>query len=96
LRYGTIPIVRATGGLVDTVEPWHGTNTSAATGFSFHHADPKALAQALLLARMAFRDRALWLEIQRNGMARDFSWNASAAAYDRMYAELLEEARTGR
>ncbi|HEY0787217.1 MAG TPA: glycogen synthase GlgA [Thermoanaerobaculia bacterium] len=96
LRYGTIPIVRATGGLVDTVEPWHGTNTSAATGFSFHHADPKALAQALLLARMAFRDRALWLEIQRNGMARDFSWNHSALEYDRLYHDLLAEAHAGR
>ncbi len=96
LRYGTIPIVRATGGLVDTVEPWRGTNPDTATGFSFHHADAKALAQALLLARMAFRDRPLWLTLQRNGMARDFSWNHSALEYDRLYAGLVEEARAGR
>ncbi len=96
LRYGTIPIVRATGGLVDTVESWHGTNTRSATGFSFHIADSASLAQTLLLARMAFRDRPLWLALQRNGMARDFSWNASAAEYDRLYRGLLEEARAGR
>ena len=96
LRYGTIPIVRATGGLVDTVAAWNGTNTRSATGFAFHQPETTALAQALLLARMAFRDRPLWAALQRNGMARDFSWDASAAEYDRMYAELLDEARAGR
>lgn len=96
LRYGTIPIVRATGGLVDTVEAWTGSNTGSATGFSFHHADPRALAQTMLLARMAFRDRPLWQRLQRNGMARDFSWDHSAREYERLYYDLLAEARAGR
>jgi starch synthase len=96
LRYGTIPIVRATGGLADTVEAWDGTNTRNATGFAFRDADSDALAKTLLLARMAFRDRPLWLALQRNGMARDFSWNHSALDYDRLYRDLLDEAHAGR
>lgn len=85
LRYGTIPIVRSTGGLADSVEGWDGSNSVSATGFSFMLPRMEALDQALLVARMAFRDRALWGGIQRRGMERDFSWDASAAEYDLLY-----------
>lgn len=88
LRYGTLPVVRSTGGLADTVEGWDGSNPGSATGFSFTLPRMEALDQALLVARMAFRDRALWSGIQRRGMERDFSWDASAAEYDRLYRSL--------
>jgi starch synthase len=88
LRYGTIPIVRSTGGLADSVEGWDGSNPRSATGFSFTLPVSEALDQALLVARMAFRDRTLWSGIQRRGMKRDFSWQASASEYDRLYRSL--------
>lgn len=88
LRYGTLPIVRLTGGLADTVVPWDGTNDAQATGFGFGPVDHSALAQALLIARTTYRDRPLWSRLQQNGMARDFSWDASAREYDRLYREL--------
>ncbi|MFN2443859.1 MAG: glycogen synthase GlgA [Thermoanaerobaculia bacterium] len=88
LRYGTLPIVRSTGGLADTVDGWDGTNASSATGFSFTLPEPEALDQTLLVARMAFRDRPTWSGIQRRGMGLDFSWDASAAEYDRLYRSL--------
>jgi starch synthase len=88
LRYGTIPIVRSTGGLSDTVEGWDGSNPSSATGFSFTLPRMEPLEQTLLIARMAFRDRGLWSGIQRRGMECDFSWDASAAEYDRLYRSI--------
>lgn len=85
LRYGTVPIVRMTGGLADTIVPWDGSNESHATGFGFVPVDRSALAQALLIARMAFGDRSLWSRLQKNGMTQDFSWESSAGKYDRLY-----------
>jgi starch synthase len=80
LHYGTVPIVRATGGLDDTVD--------SATGFKFGEYSPRALAGAIGEALHAWQFRNAWTERMRLGMSRDFSWEASAAAYQRMYAEL--------
>jgi starch synthase len=80
LRYGTVPIVRATGGLEDTVD--------SATGFKFSEYSPGALAGAIGEALHAYRSPEPWVERMRMGMAKDFSWEASAAEYQRMYAEL--------
>jgi starch synthase len=80
LRYGTVPIVRATGGLDDTVD---GT-----TGFKFGEYSPAALAGAIGEALHAWQFRDAWTERMRRGMAKDFSWEASAAEYQRLYAEL--------
>lgn len=88
LRYGTLPIVRRTGGLADSVEGYDGTNAATASGFSFDLVDRSALEQALLVARLAYRDRALWAGMQKRGMSIDFSWSASAAEYDRLYRGL--------
>lgn len=80
LHYGTVPIVRATGGLDDTVD--------SATGFKFAEFSPRALAGAIGEALHAWQFRDAWTERMRLGMARDFSWDASAAEYQRLYAEV--------
>ncbi len=80
LHYGTVPIVRATGGLDDTVD--------SSTGFKFGEYSPAALAGAIGEALHAWQSRDAWTERMRLGMAKDFSWEASAAEYQRMYAEL--------
>jgi starch synthase len=84
LRYGTPPIVRATGGLVDTVEPWNPA-TGTGTGFRFDHADGTALLWAIDQALAAYSDRRAWMQLIRNGMARDFSWERSAREYEAAY-----------
>jgi len=84
LRYGTVPIVRSTGGLVDTVEP-HDPATGRGTGFRFEMADGTGLVWALDRALEAWRDRAAWERLQQNGMARDFSWERSAREYVNVY-----------
>jgi len=89
LRYGTVPIVRSTGGLADTVEAWDPA-TGEGTGFRFDHADGTGLMWALDQALDANRDRAGWGRLMRNGMAKDFSWERSA----REYVDLYEAARS--
>lgn len=84
LRYGTVPVVRSTGGLVDTVEPWNpGARTG--TGVRFDAADGTALVWGIDQALAAYRDRDSWPTLQRNGMARDFSWERSAREYEAAY-----------
>jgi starch synthase len=88
-RYGTLPVVRATGGLVDSVEdfaPAAGTGT----GFVFNDATAAALLQAVRSALEVRGNAAQWLRIQRNGMARDFGWNASAARYLEIYTAVAQ------
>jgi starch synthase len=88
LRYGTVPIVRATGGLVDTVEPFDPA-TGSGTGFLFTHADGTGLVWALDQALAAWEDRAAWTRLMRNGMEKDFSWERSARAYVEQYRRAL-------
>jgi starch synthase len=86
LRYGTVPVVRAVGGLEDTVEDYDGW--SRGTGFKFREYTPQAMLLALRRGLEAFRDRAAWLGIVRRGMAADFSWERSAASYEALYRRL--------
>jgi starch synthase len=84
LRYGTVPVVRATGGLEDTVEAFdleHGTGT----GFKFVEYSGGALLYAIRQALHQYTDEGVWKRIQLNGMAKDFSWNISAAEYAKLY-----------
>jgi starch synthase len=84
LRYGTVPIVRATGGLDDTIEPFdleHGTGT----GFKFYEYTGGALLYAVRQALHHYFNEGVWKRIQLNGMAKDFSWNTSAAEYAKLY-----------
>jgi starch synthase len=84
LKYGTVPIVRATGGLDDTIENWDAT-TGRGTGFKFTEYVGEALLLTIRQALLAFRDQTSWQVLMRNGMAKDFSWNASAREYGKVY-----------
>jgi starch synthase len=92
LRYGTVPIVRATGGLADTVEDYS-PETGRGTGFTFVEYSPGALLQAVSRALAVFRNRQAWTRIQQAGMQQDHSWDASAAEYVKVYESLVEPAR---
>jgi len=88
LKYGTIPIVRSTGGLADTIV--HATPANMrkgrANGFAFNKATPGALLGCINNAvRMYKKDRAAYSELQARGMAQDFSWNRSAESYMKLY-----------
>jgi starch synthase len=85
LRYGTLPIVRMTGGLVDTVRPFDGTNKDEANGFGFGSASPSELYLATWLGMLNYKDARLWKALQANGMAEDFSWERSARQYEDVY-----------
>jgi starch synthase len=80
LRYGTVPIVRATGGLDDTIDP--------EIGFKFHDHTPEALLGSMRAALHACKDRKHWQELMLRGMRKDFSWDASAAEYQKLYRSL--------
>jgi starch synthase len=82
LRYGTVPIVHATGGLKDTVE-------DGVTGFVFHEPNPYALWVAVDRALHAYADNKAWQRMMRAGMNRDFSWEKSAREYAALYRGLL-------
>jgi starch synthase len=89
LRYGTVPVVRATGGLYDTVDDVaaarRGGARKSGTGFTFAEYSSAALLAALSRAVEAFANRPLWRRIQQAGMRQDFSWEASARAYVDVY-----------
>ena len=91
LRYGTVPIVRSTGGLVDTVEPYD-AKTGQGTGFRFEHADGTGLVWALDSAVEVYRQPEAWRSLMRNGMSRDFSWERSARAYEDVYRRAIARA----
>jgi starch synthase len=84
LKYGTVPIVRATGGLDDTIEPWD-ARTGKGTGFKFSDYIGEALLATVKQALLAYQDPSSWQTLMRNGMGRDFSWGASAREYGKVY-----------
>jgi starch synthase len=88
LRYGTIPIVHATGGLEDSVvdvqrDPLQGT------GFKFYSYEASALVETIQSALQLFGDKPKWIELQRRAMAQDFSWERSAEQYLGVYQKVL-------
>jgi starch synthase len=87
MRYGSVPVVRATGGLADTVQ-------EAVTGFTFNDYSAEAFWQALQRALYIYNvDRESWRAIQRNGMSADFSWPRSAQGYQQLYEWALARVR---
>jgi len=84
LRYGTVPIVRAVGGLDDTVENWDAV-TQEGNGFKFHQFRADKLLEKIYEARFAYEDKAAWSRIQRNGMSIDNSWENAALNYTDLY-----------
>jgi starch synthase len=87
LRYGSVPVVRETGGLADSVEPFD-PESGKGTGFLFKEYDPAALEQALARALDLYHAPALWTRMVHNGMAQDFSWARSGAEYVRVFERL--------
>ena len=93
MRYGCVPIVRHTGGLVDTVTDYN-PNTRTGTGFCFDRYNSLELFAALVRAWESFRDQDKWQQLQKRDMAQDFSWQKSAQEYIKMYEELVSETVT--
>ncbi len=97
LKYGTIPIVRKTGGLADTVLDWdemsfNGYDTG--TGFSFNDYTPFALSVTVERALKYFHQKDVWAKIQKNGMSQDFSWDHSAKEYISLYEKAVKKRTT--
>jgi len=90
-RYGTVPVVHATGGLVDTVTEF-ALDTQAGTGFLFHAPDPAQFLSAIQRAIAVYENKPAWRQLQINGMRRDFSWGAGARCYIDIYQRLLSGA----
>lgn len=89
MRYGAVPVVRATGGLADTVID-AGRSPKRGTGFVFTPYTSAALLGALERAEAAYADPVRWADIQRRGMAADFSWDAAARQYVDLYSKAVE------
>ena len=87
LKYGTVPIVRATGGLDDSIESWDPVSGKG-TGFKFAGYTGTALLNSIQDALRAFKDQTAWKKLMRNGMRKDFSWTASAREYVKIYERL--------
>ncbi len=88
MRYGTLPIVRRTGGLADTVQDPRTSHDNAGTGFVFDSVDPDALTGAVARAALLRRDGPGWRAAMRRAMTTDFGWGRAAAAYARLYLSL--------
>lgn len=87
LRYGTVPIVRETGGLKDTVEPYN-EFTKEGIGFTFANYNANEMLDAIKRAMSFFEQKDLWEAIVKNGMKQDFSWSRSAMEYMKLYKKL--------
>ena len=85
LRYGTVPIVRETGGLKDTVEPYN-EYESTGTGFCFQNYNAHEMLHTIRYAQKIYYDKKReWNKIIDRGMTQDYSWHASADQYAQMY-----------
>jgi starch synthase len=90
LRYGTVPVVRATGGLDDTVEEWN-AETSTGTGFKFLNYSSEDLLAAVDRGLEAFRNQDGWVRLMRNGMAQHYGWEKPARQYAEVYEEVAQK-----
>ena len=90
LKYGTVPVVRAVGGLADTVTDYD-CDSDKRTGFVFTDYDPDAMIGALERATRVFRKRRDWIKLMKTGMRLDFSWQVSAARYASLFESLTQD-----
>jgi len=88
LKYGTVPVVRATGGLDDTIENFNG---KSGTGYKFSEYSAGALLDCITRAMTDFHLPKAWRQLMLNGMKKDFSWGASAKQYGKIYETLRQE-----
>jgi starch synthase len=91
LKYGTVPVVRATGGLDDSIEEWN-PELQTGTGFKFADLSARKLLDAIDRAIAAFQDKDGWHRLMLNGMAEDFSWEKPAREYAAVYTEVARKA----
>jgi len=89
LKYGTLPIARATGGLYETIQDYDPT-TESGHGFLFFDSTPEALWDALMRAKRHFTDAPHWQGLMRRAMACDFSWEKAVVGYEAVYAQALK------
>jgi starch synthase len=89
LRYGTVPLVRATGGLDDTIVQFD-PNTGEGNGFKFHFYHPASFLQTIRRAVDLFQIPRAWNRLMANGMRQDFSWDRSAQSYLNLYRSVME------
>ena len=90
MRYGSLPVVRRTGGLADTVTPYgDNANGNGATGFAFEEATFQDLSRTLDIALRTFRDRLAWSGMQKRAMRQDLTWRRPAQQYLSLYDEVL-------
>ncbi|OEU50637.1 MAG: starch synthase [Desulfobacterales bacterium C00003060] len=92
LKYGTVPIVRATGGLGDTIDAFD-PDSGEGTGFKFSEYEAKAFLNKIKDALKLFEDGPAWMRLVRNGMRADFSWEKSAREYISLYEKVRDAAR---
>lgn len=88
MAYGTIPLVRETGGLKDSVQPYN-EFTGEGNGFSFYSYNSHDMMHTLRMALNHFANKEVWVPLMKRAMKTDFSWNSSAKKYDKMYKSLL-------
>jgi starch synthase len=96
LRYGTVPVVRKTGGLADTVHDWNeylALGEETGTGYSFNQYNGEALVSSVKRAIHDFQLKDVWYKIQQNGMSKDYSWRRSAEKYVELYKKAILKRR---
>jgi starch synthase len=89
LKYGTVPVVRATGGLDDTIEQWN-PKTGKGTGFKFERYSSLELWTRLQEALEAYKDQTSWHKLMKNGMGKDFSWQRESKEYVKVYEQAVK------
>jgi starch synthase len=87
LKYGALPVARATGGIQEIIEDYD-PSMDAGFGFLCYEKTPEAFWDAMKRARELFHDRTTWATLVERAMARDFSWSEAAARYESLYAEV--------
>jgi starch synthase len=90
LKYGTVPVVRATGGLADTVKNFN-QKSGEGNGFTFKKYDAQEMLKTIRRAVKLFKNKKVWEKIQKSGMDEDFSWERSAGKYMDLYEKALAE-----
>ncbi len=87
MRYGAVPLARATGGLKDTITPYPTKNS---TGFLFYRPSATALRLAIVKSLKVFNNKTTWHRLQKRAMQKDFSWNKPAQSYIKLYKQLIK------
>ena len=93
LKYGALPVARATGGVQEIIEDYDPT-TDAGYGFLYYDSSAEAFWDAIKRAREVFADHAIWTMLMQRAMTQDFSWQVAAQRYEALYSELLPAAQT--